>query len=365
MDSKPNSLQPFMTKVGVGKTSSKNLTREEARAAMEALLRGEFHPVTFGAFFMALRYKTETAEEVAGFLDAMYAAQQWATEAALGPDAAAAPEGLLACAGAYNGKARTLNISLAAALVTAAAGVPVVLHGARGIPTKFGLTTSHLLEALGIHPRPALAQALHCLHTAGIAYVDQAELNPAFHALLPSRLPLGKRTILNTMEILSNPFGARRLVTGFFHDPYATLMGEALAHDGLPMERATVVKGIEGSDELRPGGMFMTEVSDGAFALTSINSDDLGLPHHISQLNGRADTLDEQIKLSLDALTELLHNPAKETGYRNSVILNAALRLTTAGKTPDIKAGITQAKEALNANAHREILERWRTACGA
>lgn len=365
IDPRPNTLQSFMAKVGVGKNSSKNLTREEAREAMGALLRGEFHPVTFGAFFMALRYKTESAEEVAGFLDAMYEAQTAAAEAALGADAAAAPEGLLACAGAYNGKARTLNIGLAAALVTAAAGVPVVVHGARGIPMKFGLTASHLLEALGINPRPSLGAALQGLHEGGIAYVDQAELNPAFYALLPSRVPMGKRTILNTIEILSNPFGAKRLVTGFFHDPYATLMGEALAQDGMPVERAAVVKGIEGSDELRPGGVFMTEVANRQFALTPINADELGLPHHISQLGGRAESLNDQVKLSVEALTELLQEPAKESGFRASVLLNAGLRLAVAGKAPDVKAGIALATEAVNAAAHKEVLERWRRAAGA
>jgi anthranilate phosphoribosyltransferase len=337
-------LQSFMGKVGVGKSGSKNLSREEARDAMRSLLAGRFHPVTFGAFFMALRYKGETSDELAGFLDAMYEAKNAALVTALGADTAAVPAGLLSCAGAYNGKSRTLNVGLAAGLIVAAAGVPVIFHGARGVPAKFGMTISHILEALGIKVRAHPAAVLESLHSAGIGYIDQAELNPAFHALLPFRVPMGKRTILNTMELLSNPFGARYHVGGFFHDPYATLMGEALTRDGMPFSRAALVKGIEGSDELRPGGVFYADVNNGRFELQQINSDELGLPIHISQLSARADSVADQVKLSLDALDTLMRNPLQDSPYRNAVLLNAGLRLAVAGKAADVSAGISRAK---------------------
>lgn len=355
-----NKLINYMGRVGIGKSGSKNLSREEARLAMEALLTGHFDPVTFGAFFMALRYKTEMPDELAGFLDAMYAAQDATLEKAFGSAQIDAPANLLASAGAYNGKSRTLNIALAAALTVVACGVPVALHGARGIPMKYGLTTSHLLEALGISFRPSLQKALSLLHNVGISYVDQQELNPALHSLLPFRTQMGKRTILNTMEILSNPFRARYCVTGFFHDPFATLMGEALSQPDMPFTKVAVVKGIEGSDEIRAGGVFYTHVQHGQYELRPLNSDELGLPCHISQLSGRADSLAEQIRMSVEALNSFLVRPQENPSYTNAVILNAALRLVAAEKAPDINVAVTLAQQAVNSGAPKEIMEKWK-----
>ncbi len=355
-----NNLLSYMSRVGVGKSGSKDLSREDARLAMEALLTGQFDPVTFGAFFMALRYKTEMPEELAGFLDAMFAAQNQSMEKAFGTADIDVPPNLLTCAGAYNGKSRTLNISLAAALTVAACGVPIILHGARGIPMKYGLTTSHLLEALGINFRPSFQKALSSIHEAGIAYIDQQELNPGLHSLLPCRIQMGKRTIINTMEILSNPFGAKYCVTGFFHDPFATLMGEALSQPDMPFSRAAVVKGIEGSDEIRAGGVFYAHVHRDHYELRPINSDEIGLPCHISQISGRAASLTEQVKMSIDALASFLEAPQTNTSYTNAVVLNAALRLMIAGKATDIDAGIMLAQQAINDGAPNEILEKWK-----
>lgn len=357
---KQNVLLPFMAKIGIGKTGSKNLTREEAREAMTAILRGEFDPVTFGAFLMGLRYKAESPEELAGFVDAMLEVQQQTMAAAgISNDDSAAPEGLISCGGAYDGKSRTCNVAIAAALVTSAAGAPVILHGTRGVPTKFGMTSSHVLEALGINVRKPLGAVADELNAIGISYTDQAELNPALHALLVLRSHVGKRTMLNTIEALANPFGARYLVAGFFHDAYADLIGGALAMEGMPVRRAAVVKGIEGSDELRAGGVFYVEVSEGQFHRRSINSDELGLPIHISELSARGKTVDERTAISLVKIRDLFANPQTDSAFRNAVLLNAGLRLYVAEKVGSVEEGIALALEALNSGEAGEKLRFW------
>ncbi len=346
-----NALLPFMARVGVGQTGSKQLSREEARQAMEAVLGGNFNPVTFGAFFMGLRYKGETPTELAGFLDAMYAAQQ--------PVGVDAPEELVSCAGAYDGKARTCNIGIAAALVTAAAGVPMALHGTRGVPTKFGMTTSHVLEALGVNVARSLQAVTEVLHSVGIGYIDQSVFNPAMYDLLPYRSQMGKRTILNTMETLSNPFGARVHIGGFFHDAYADLICQALQQDDMPYQRAILVKGIEGSDELRPGGVYVAELINGSYERKPVDSEALDLPIHISELSAPTDSLESRVEVSAARIRELLTSPRQESAFRNAVLLNAGLRLYAGGKSADIASGIALAVETLHSGAASNVLQSW------
>lgn len=347
-----NDLLPFMKAVGVGKNGAKNLDWEAADHAMTALLTGAFHPVTFGAFFMALRYKGETAEELAGFLDAMGRTMQ--------PPKDAGPEGLLNCAGAYDGKARTCNVGIAAALVAAAAGVPMALHGALGIPTKYGMSTAHVLEALGVDTTRPLDAVSEDLHTVGIGFVRQPAFHKGLHALLPMRAEMGKRTILNTMETLSNPFGASCHLGGFFHDPYAELVCHALQSGCTLFRCTTLVKGIEGSDELRPGRMNVARLVDGVYENEVVDSDELGLPVHISDLAAPTESVERRVEYSAQRIRDLLDSPRQESGFRNAVILNAGVRLYATTKASTMKEAVGVATDVLSSGAAKQVLSKWK-----
>ncbi len=347
-----NKLLSFLKDVGVGKNGARSLDREAANQAMTALLTGAFHPVTFGAFFMALRYKGETDEELAGFLDAM---NHSASASHMAP-----PEGLLNCAGAYDGKARTCNISIPAALIAVAAGVPIALHGARNIPTKHGMTIAHVLEALGISTTRSLEMATEDLHAVGIAYVEQSAFHHGMHALLEMRNQMGKRTILNTMETLSNPFRASSHLGGFFHDPYAELVMRTLQAGCTTFKRATLVKGIEGSDELRPGVMHMTRLVDGVYASETVNSDLLGLPVHISELSAPTESRELRVSVSIQKILDLLDAPQQESSFRNAVILNGGIRIYAGGLTSNLLDAVKIAMETVNGGGAKDVLVRWR-----
>jgi anthranilate phosphoribosyltransferase len=347
-----NKLLPFMKGIGVGKSGAKSLTREAADQAMTALLTGKYHPVTFGAFFMGLRYKGETPEELAGFLDAMNRPAERCRPVPL--------PYLLNCAGAYDGKARTCNVSIPAALVAVAAGVPIALHGARNIPTKHGMTSGHVLEALGIETARSVDEAAKVLESVGITFVEQRALHPGMHALLDMRNQMGKRTILNTMETLSNPFGATNHLGGFFHDPYAELVCRALQTGCTSFRRATMVKGIEGSDELRPGAMFVARLVEGEYATEPVDSDALGLPVHISDLSAPTDSVERRVEFSVQRIRELLDAPRAESSFRNAVLLSAGVRIYASGRAGSIAEGVGLAREAMDGGGAGEVLSKWR-----
>ncbi|RMG80784.1 MAG: anthranilate phosphoribosyltransferase, partial [Chloroflexi bacterium] len=137
----PQTFQDIIRIIGRGKKLQRDLTREEARIAMHLLLMGEVSPAQIGAFLVTMRVKEETIDELAGFLEAI---RQHIRSFVNEPIS-----GLVDLALPYDGKARNLQTGIAAALVLAAADVPVLLHGADNIPTKAGAAVLNTLRALG------------------------------------------------------------------------------------------------------------------------------------------------------------------------------------------------------------------------
>ena len=155
-----------------GRHGAKNMNRQEAKEALDFLFSAEAHPAQVGAFLTAMRFKAATVEEMMGFLDAMEGAATLVSPKV---------EGVLNCNGPYDGRKRALNLSVASAIVTAAAGVPVVLHSNTGLPPKDGVTNAKVLEALG--PSPVAVDEL----------VRQCQLSPAIVATVLLELELAGR----------------------------------------------------------------------------------------------------------------------------------------------------------------------------
>ncbi len=173
---------------------------------------------------------------------------------------------------------------------------------------------------------------------------------------------MGKRTILNTMETLSNPFGATSHLGGFFHDAYAELICSALQTGCTAFQRATMVKGIEGSDELRPGAMLVARLVDGEYVTETVDSDLLGLPVHISELSAPTESVEERVAFSVGMIDELLGSPKGESGYRNAVLLNAAMRMYASGRWDSMGEAVAVARDVLESGAAGEVLTKWKVA---
>ena len=350
-----NRLLAFMGKIGAGPRGAKDLAYEEACQAMQALLDGAYHPVTFGSFLLAERWKPESVEELAAFSDAMM-------ERLVRPTCPVFIPGLVNASGAYDGKEHTLNLGVPAALVAAAAGTPVLLHGSQDIPAKRGMTPSHVLSRLGIDPLRTPDQALEDLQACRIAYLHQSIVNPAMHALLEHRQHVGKRTFLNTIEPLANPLGAETHIGGFFHRPYAETICQTIARSRLGFRRALLVMGLEGSDEIRPDRSFCAESREGAIKTYYLEPARFGLRVETDDVEAPAADRESLCALSAERILAFLEDRAPSS-YRDLVLLNAAVRLYGGGKAVSMEVGLLQAKQAWESGAVRALFEAWQARC--
>src|SRR5215470_10980513 len=228
-----------------------DLTREEARDVMGTIMRGEATQAQIGGFLVALRFKGETAAEIAGCAEAM-------REHVL----AVKPkrEDLVDTAGTGGDNAHTLNISTGAALVAAAAGAGVAKHGNRAVSSASG--SADVLEALGFDldlPPERIAQSIDEL---GFGFMFAPTHHPAMRYAAPVRRELAARTVFNVLGPLTNPAGARAQVVGVYSAELVRTIAQVLAR--LDAHRAFVVHGAFGVDELSPAGPnLVCEVVDG------------------------------------------------------------------------------------------------------
>ncbi len=232
----PHPFAAFLRSVGRGPTLSRPLTEDEARAAMEAILAGAVEPLQLGAFLLVLRYRTETAAELAGFVRAARERIDRTTDLAVDLDWPS-----------YADRHKQLPYFLLAALLLAANGVRVLMHG---IPGEGPATTPAGLAALGIRPAHSAGDAARRLDAAGLAYLPLAVLVPELEALFGLRPLLGLRTAVHTLARELNPFRAPAQIQGIFHPTYLELHRDTQLR--LGQERAVTFKGGGGEAQRNP-----------------------------------------------------------------------------------------------------------------
>ena len=179
-----------------------SLTMDESRAAMGAVMDGQATPAQLAALLMGLRMRGETVEELAGFAAAMRERVLRVT----------APEGAIDVVGTGGDGSGTFNISTTAALVAAAAGVPVAKHGNRAITSRAG--SADVLDALGVRIDHDAASAGAALRDHGFAFLFAPRFHPAMKHAGPIRSEIGVRTAFNLLGPLTNPAGTRRQLLG-------------------------------------------------------------------------------------------------------------------------------------------------------
>ncbi len=227
------------------------LTREEAREAMHEIMRGEATQAQIAGFLVALRAKGETADEIAGCAEAM-------REHVLPVHPTRSD--LVDTAGTGGDGKHTLNISTAAALVAAAAGVGVAKHGNRAASSQTG--SADVLEALGFTLELPPERIARSIDDLGFGFMFAQAHHPAMRYAAPVRRELGTRTVFNVLGPLTNPARARAQVVGVYSPALVRPIAEALVQ--LGSRRAFVVHGAGGIDELSPvGPSVVAEVVDG------------------------------------------------------------------------------------------------------
>ncbi|WP_313025969.1 glycosyl transferase family protein [Pseudomonas lopnurensis] len=226
----------FVRILGKGKRGARDLTREEAREAMGMLLDGEVEDAQLGAFLMLLRHKEESAEELAGFTEAV---RERLPTPAIEIDLDWP---------SYAGKKRHLPWYLLAAKCLAANGVRILLHGG-GAHTAGRIYTEQQLELLGIRRCEDWEQAAATIERERIAFIPLGAWMPVLQRMIDMRNLLGLRSPIHSLARLLNPLGARCGLQSIFHPGYQDTHRQASTLLG---DNAIVIKGEGGEVEMNP-----------------------------------------------------------------------------------------------------------------
>ena len=229
----------YVRTLGRGPARSRHLTQDEAREAMAQVLRGEADPLQVGAFLLLLRYRGESAEELAGFVEAARATFEK-------PDGAPAVE---LDWPSYADRHRQQPYFVLAARLLADSGVKILMHGIAGFSEGYA-PTRPALRALGVPLCGSLEEAAERLETDNLVYLGLEDFCPAVERLIDLRPLLGVRTVANSFTRALNPLGAAAQIQAVTHPPYRPLHHEAAARLGLP--RSLVFKGIGGEAQRNP-----------------------------------------------------------------------------------------------------------------
>ncbi|MEJ2423382.1 MAG: anthranilate phosphoribosyltransferase [Candidatus Thiodiazotropha sp.] len=244
-------MHSIIQRIATGPELSKDITLDEAREGMQAVLQGEIDDVQTAIFLIALRMKRETDDENKGVLEAILKSSE---------SCQADVDELVSLVDPYDGMNRNLPIAPMIPAVLAACGLPCVSHGLDAVGPKFGVTHRHVLQAAGVDVDISLAQARSRIENPqlGWAYVDQKTFCPGLHDLTGLRQRIIKRQVLTTVEVLAKPISGMRkthLVTGYVHKPYPAKYASLARFAGF--EGCLLVRGTEGGviPSLRQFGM--------------------------------------------------------------------------------------------------------------
>lgn len=327
-----DAFKPLLAKLADGAT----LTEEDAEVFFAACLRGEPTPAQIAAAVTAMRMRGETVGEITASARAMRAAAMTLEH----------PYQVIDTCGTGGDGLHTLNISTAAALVTAAAGVKVAKHGNRAISSRTG--TADVLMELGVNIAASLEQSRRALDEAGICFLFAPAHHGAMRHVTPVRQQLGFRTIFNLLGPLSNPAGAQRQVLGVYDlrwvEPLARVLG------ALGSTRAWVVHG-QGLDELTTtGSTQVAEWREGGVRLFTITPEAVGLPKA-----SLGDIVGGDPAFNAQAIRDLL--AGRSGPYRDIVLLNAAAALLVAERVETLREGVDLASRAIDEGRAQATLD--------
>ncbi|HVG09456.1 MAG TPA: anthranilate phosphoribosyltransferase [Thermoanaerobaculia bacterium] len=311
--------------------AGESLSREETEELFGALMDGQVSEPIKAALLVALRMKGEAVSEISGAAAAMRSRVIPIPHTS---------EGIVDTCGTGGDGQGTFNISTAAALVAAAAGVSVAKHGNRSVSSKSG--SADVLAALGVKIEIDPATAGQALDTVGITFLFAPLLHPAMREVMPVRRELGMRTIFNVLGPLTNPAGARRQVMGVYSQALVEPIGQVLRDLGA--EHALVVHG-DGLDEITTTGpTTVSEVRDGEVRTYTLEPERFGLRRvRVEDLAGGRPE---------DNAALMQRVFGGETGPLADVTaLNAGAAVYVAGLAPSLEEGVEAAMGVLASGA--------------
>jgi anthranilate phosphoribosyltransferase len=307
-------------------------------AAFAEIMDGKASAVAIAGLLVALRTKGETVGEIVA---AARALRSRAESAPL-----LDPRAIDTCGTGGDG-AGTFNVSTAAALVVAGAGVPVAKHGNRAASSRAG--SFDVLEALGVRADLPVARAAEILDEVGIAFFFARRAHPAMRHVAAVREELGIRTLMNCLGPLCNPLGVRRQLVGVYAAELVEPLARALA--ALGAEAALVVHGEDGLDEITTTGPTRAaRLHAGRVEPLRLDAADLGIARARREQLAGGDAAENAAIVRRVLAGE--PGPARDV-----VLVNAAAALWVADAAPDWRSGLERARESLDSGAARARLD--------
>jgi anthranilate phosphoribosyltransferase len=317
----------------------RELTGDQMRGVMRDMMGGRLGDAETAAFLTALRMKGETIGEIAAAAGVL---REHMVRLECGRD------DVLDTCGTGGDGSGTFNISTAAALVAAGAGVPVVKHGNRAMSSHSG--SADVLAALGVNIEGDAAWARRCFDRAGLTFCFAPHFHPALRHVGPVRRRLGVRTLFNALGPLANPAGAAYQLLGVGRPELLDTLAGALAQLGT--RRALLVSGRDGLDEVTLSApTLVREVRGQTVHSYEWMPADFDLdPCSLADL--RVNGPDESAAL-IRAMLDGHSGPATRV-----VLANAAAALLAAERVATPRHGVALAAEALSDGRARLVLEQ-------
>jgi anthranilate phosphoribosyltransferase len=317
----------------------RSLTQAQAAAAAEDIMSGNSTEAQIGGFLAALRVKIESADEIIGMARVM---REKSLHVPMDSN-------VIELVGTGGDKMDTLNVSTAASLVTAAAGLKVAKHGNRAASGRMG--AADILEANGVKLELSPEAVKRCVDEVGFGFIFAPAFHPAMRFAAGPRRELGVRTVFNLMGPLTNPAGAQYQVLGVAipetvdgkRPELGDIMASVLAELGT--KHSWVVHGDDGLDEITTTTTTQVwEVQGGKVRSFSISPEDAGIK--------RANLADIQVKDNAHQVVMFQQSlSAGDSPAKDAVMLNAAAALVIGGLAADLKAGVGLAREVIDSGA--------------
>lgn len=320
MNTNEHPFAEFIRILGKGKQGSRPLTQEEAYTAMKMILREQVQPIQLGAFLMLMRVKEETAEELAGFVQAARETFDTPSETA----------NVDLDWSSYAGKRRHLPWFILSALLLAENGVNILMHGVSG-HTDNRIYTREVLEHLGIPAATSLQDAARQIEHDRFSYLPLEYFSPKLHHIIGLRPLMGLRSPVHTLVRMLNPFHCRYSIQGIFHPGYRPVHQQAALL--LQQPHMAVLKGEGGEPERNPDAPCLVQcVNNGQLM-------DEQWPAMFGKRHIKPDRLDPQ------ELISLWRGEAQNEYGEAAVIGTAAIALKLVGKAQSQQQAETMARQ--------------------
>jgi anthranilate phosphoribosyltransferase len=320
--------------------AGENLSQAETTAAFDATMEGRVADEQIGLLLTALHAKGETVEEIAGAAVSMRKHMARISSR---------HEVIVDTCGTGGVGSKLFNISTTAAIVTAAAGVPVAKHGNRAVTSRTG--SADVLSALGVNIAADLACVERCLDDLGICFCFAPLLHPSMKRVAAVRNQLGFRTIFNLLGPLCNPAGAPFQLLGVGRPELRETLARVLGLLGT--KRSLVVHGEGGLGEITIAGeTAVTEVAGDTVREHRWTAADFGLTA-IEELN---ELEIDDVAQSAALIRRILDG--EPGAARDIVVANSTAALWVVDPASSLPAAAKRAQQAIDSGAAKELLSK-------